>query len=136
MKKTQKRLREPTVHYTVRMDASTRAELEAAAAQLGFKTLGAFLVATGLARARDQEDATALAGFEDRIAASFDSLATLMQQLNNGVQVNIAQVDNLARSFYACVPEPPAEALAPALAAAKLRHARFQRAVKKDAEGN
>ena len=48
---------------------------------------------------------------------------------------NIAQVDVLAKSFYACVPEPAAEALPAALASAKLRHARFQRAVKKDAQG-
>ena len=68
-------------------------------------------------------------------AASFERLASLVQLVNDGTQINIAQVDVLAKSFYACVPEPAAEALPAALASAKLRHARFQRAVKKDAQG-
>lgn len=131
---TQKRLKESTVHYTVRMDPATRSELETAATELGFKTLGAYLVAVGLARARDQRDSSALAGFEDRIAASFERMASLLQLVNDGVQVNVAQVDTLARSFYACVPEPPDEALPAALAAAKVRHARFKRAVSEDAQ--
>lgn len=117
------------------MDPTTRGELEQAAASAGFKTLSAFLVACAQERVRGQRDQSSLEAIEDRIAASFDRLGDMLRTVNNGVQVNIAQVDNLARSFYACVPEPPASELTAAVAAARLRHARYRRAVKEDAAG-
>ncbi len=117
------------------MDPRTRTELEEAAGAAGFKTLSAFLVACAQERVRGARDQSKLEAIEDRIAASFERLGGMLRTVSNGVQVNIAQVDNLARSFYACVPEPPAEEVAAVVASAKLRHARYRRAVEKDAAG-
>ena len=122
-------------NYTIRIDPSQRAELESAASDAGYKSLSAFLVAAGLEKAGQRREQSQLEAFEERMAASFERLASLVQLVNDGTQINIAQGDVLAKSFYACVPEPVQEALPAALASAKLRHARFQRAVKKDAQG-
>ncbi len=119
----------------MRIKPQERAELEAAAERLGYKTLGAFLIAAALRSIRDGQEHTEMQAFEDRMAASFNHLASLIGTVNNGVQVNVAQVDVLARSFYTCVPEPAPDVRDAAVASARLRHARFQRHVKKDAAG-
>ena len=98
-------------NYTIRIDPSQRAELESAASDAGYKSLSAFLVAAALEKAGQRREQSQLEAFEERMAASFERLASLVQLVNDGTQINIAQVDVLAKSFYACVPEPAAEAL-------------------------
>lgn len=52
-----------------------------------------------------------------------------MKQLHNGQQALYALVDSLARVFFQCVPEPPAESLDQARAKARARYDNFMRNV-------
>lgn len=119
----------------MRLKPQERAELEAGAERLGYKTLGAFFIAAAQRVLLEGQQESELRAFEDRMAASFNHLASLVTTVNDGLQVNIAQVDTLARSFYTCVPEPAPDVHEAAVASARLRHARFVRHVKKDATG-
>ena len=93
-------------NYTVRIAPELRAKLHAAVDAAGFKSLSAFLVTASSEKSRAGQEKSDLEALEERIAASFSRLASMIELLNNSTQFNIAQVDVLAKSFYACVPEP------------------------------
>src|SRR6267378_1223763 len=62
---------------------------------------------------------------EDRIAASLDRLGQELRRFSTAQQAHFALTDALARVILLCVPEPPVEVHAHALASAKERHQKF-----------
>src|SRR5439155_121885 len=61
-------------------------------------------------------------GSEERIVATLERLGQELRRLGTALQAEFALVDALARVVLLCVPEPPAEVHAQALASAKERH--------------
>ena len=59
---------------------------------------------------------------EDRIAATLERLGQELRRLETALQAQFALLDALCRVVLLCVPEPPPEVHAQALANAKERH--------------
>ena len=59
---------------------------------------------------------------EDRIAATLERLGRELRRLETALQAQFALLDALCRVVLLCVPEPPPEVHAQALANAKERH--------------
>jgi hypothetical protein len=66
---------------------------------------------------------------KQRIAASLDRMARGIRNLRIGQQALFAFVDVLAKTFLACVPEPPRDVHNQAVALGKLRYDRFLKSV-------
>jgi len=92
-----------TDSFTLRIPVESRKEFEAAAAAEDYKTLATFILDAARQRVR-----------EGRQRAELEAM----------------EVDTLARSFYACVPELDSENMPVAVAAARIRHARFIKTVR------
>lgn len=76
-----------------------------------------------------RQDSTKLEQTEQRIAGTLDRFAREVKQLHNGQQTLYALVDSLARVFFQCIPEPPADSLDQARAKARARYDNFVRNV-------
>jgi uncharacterized protein (DUF1778 family) len=124
-----------SAYYTVRIDPEERASLEKVAARAGYRSLSAFMLAAAREKAQLIENDDVLSAMEERMAATFGRVMQMIQTVNDGVQVNVAQVHYLAQVFFTCVPSPPPEAVDAAIDQAKIRLARWQEAVAADIEG-
>lgn len=120
--------------YTVRLDSADREALEKVAAQAGYRSLSAFMVAAAQEKARLIRDDDVLTAMEERMAATFGRVMQMIQTVNDGVQINVSQVSKLAQAFFACVPAPPPEEVDAAVAQARLRFERWEKLVAADNE--
>ena len=66
-----------------------------------------------------------LVGAEERLAASIEQVRREVFRLGRGQQALFAFVDSLAKVLLTCLPEPSGEAVEPAVARARNRHARL-----------
>lgn len=64
---------------------------------------------------------------EERIAGGFERMARDMVRLARGQQALFALLDTLAKTILTCVPEPPPDARAQAIARAKERYDRLMK---------
>lgn len=67
-------------------------------------------------------------GMEEQTAASFDRLAKEFRRVLRGQQAVFALLDAFTKVFLGCVPEPPAEARAQSITAARDRHMQLMKA--------
>lgn len=115
----------PLPQRSVRFSDQTNAKIQEAGRRRGFESRAAFI-----RYAVDQEVAgrsDALAGAEDRIAATMESIRREQLRLGRGQQALFAYVDSLAKVLLTCIPEPPQDVKAQAIARAKERHNRLLR---------
>ena len=66
-----------------------------------------------------------MAGAEERLAGSVEAVRRDLFWVIRVQQALFAYLDTLAKTFLTCVPEPPADAKAQAVARAKERHDRL-----------
>jgi Arc/MetJ-type ribon-helix-helix transcriptional regulator len=108
---------------TIRLSEQTEKAIEAASQQRGFASSSAFI-----RYAVDQEitgRADDLTGAEERLAGSIEAVRRDLFRVMRVQQALFAYLDSLAKTFLTCVPEPPADAKAQAVARAKERHDRL-----------
>jgi hypothetical protein len=108
---------------TVRFSEKTAKTIEAASQQRGFASPGAFI------RYAVEQEVTGrvddLTGAEERLAGSIEAVRRDLFRIMRVQQALFAYLDTLAKTFLTCVPEPPADAKAQAVARARERHDRL-----------
>ena len=70
-----------------------------------------------------------LTGAEERLAGSVEQVRRELFRLGRAQQALFAYVDTLAKTLLTCLPEPPADAKAQAVARARERHDRLLKTV-------
>ena len=108
---------------TVRLSEKTVEAIEGASKQRGFTSASAFI-----RYAVDQEllgRQDNLAGAEERLVASIEQVRREQFRLIRMQQALFAFVDTLTKTLLTCVPEPPSDAKAQAVARAKERYDRL-----------
>lgn len=108
---------------TIRLSENMEKAIEDASRQRGFASPTAFI-----RHAVDQElngRKEDLTGAEERLAASIQQVRHDQFRLMRMHQALFAYVDSLTKTFLTCVPEPPADAKAQAVARAKERYNRL-----------
>ena len=108
---------------TIRFSEQTAKAIEGASQQRGFASSSAFVrYAVDQELAGREEDLT---GAEERLAGSIEAVRRDLFRVLRVQQALFAYLDTLAKTFLTCVPEPPADAKAQAVARAKERHDRM-----------
>jgi Arc/MetJ-type ribon-helix-helix transcriptional regulator len=107
------------VRLTEQLDQGIRKEAKAR----GYSSASAFLRAAVEHELSGRSDG--LTGAEERIAATIESMRRELFRLGRGQQALFAYVDSLAKVLLTCIPEPPQDAKAQAIARAKERHNRL-----------
>jgi len=107
----------------LRYDAELGKRIEAATQKGGFSCSSAFIRAAIERELAGRE--SSVDESEQRIAASLDRTAREIRNLRIGQQALFAFVDVLAKTFLTCVPEPPRDVQAQAVARGKARYDRF-----------
>ena len=108
---------------TIRFSEATDKGIQEAARKRGFSSPTAFArhsVEQELSGRSDE-----LVGAEERLAASIEQVRREVFRLGRGQQALFAFVDSLAKVLLTCLPEPSGEAVEPAVARARNRHARL-----------
>ena len=98
------------VRLTEQLDQGIRKEAKAR----GYSSASAFLRAAVEHEVSGRNDG--LTGAEERIAATIESMRRELFRLGRGQQALFAYVDSLAKVLLTCIPEPPQEAKAQAIA--------------------
>lgn len=107
----------------IRFSENTDKGIQDAARKRGFSSPTAFIrhsVEQELAGRKEE-----LVGAEERLAASIEQVRREVFRLGRAQQALFAFVDSLAKILLTCVPEPGGEAMEPAVARARGRHARL-----------
>jgi hypothetical protein len=108
---------------SIRFSENTEKSIDEASHQRGFASPTAFI------RHAVEQELTGrkedLTGAEERLAASIQQVRHDQFRLMRMHQALFAYVDTLTKAFLTCVPEPPAEAKAQAVARAKERYDRL-----------
>jgi hypothetical protein len=108
---------------SIRFSDKVLQEVEAVSSNRGFASVTAFIrYAVQQELSARQEGFT---GAEERLAASVEQVRKDVFRLARAQQALFAYVDTLAKALLTCVPEPPADAKAQAVARAKERHDRL-----------
>ena len=108
---------------TIRFSENTEKSIDEMSRQRGFASPTAFIrYAVEQELAGRKEDLT---GAEERLAASILQVRHDQFRLMRMHQALFAYVDTLTETLLTCVPEPPADAKAQAVARAKERHDRL-----------
>ena len=108
---------------TIRLAARTDEKIDSAAKSRGYSSASAFL-RDAIEKALGEGDDWIL-GAEERLAASIEQVRREVFRLGRGQQALFAFVDSLAKVLLTCLPEPSGEAVEPAVARARGRHARL-----------
>jgi Arc/MetJ-type ribon-helix-helix transcriptional regulator len=108
---------------TIRFSEQTEKAIEAASQQRGFASSSAFIRYAVEQELTGREDD--LTGAEERLAGSIEAVRRDLFRVTRVQQALFAYLDTLAKTFLTCVPEPPADAKAQAVARAKERHDRL-----------
>lgn len=108
---------------SIRFEDKTLAAIDDAARQRKFESSAAFI-----RHAVEQELGTRrseIEGVEDRVVATMEQVRREIFRLGRAQQALFAFVDSLAKVILTCMPEPPGEVKAQAIARAKERHDRL-----------
>jgi Arc/MetJ-type ribon-helix-helix transcriptional regulator len=104
----------------IRFSDKSRKAIELATNERGFASSSAFVrYAVEQELSGRQEDLT---GAEERLAGSIEAVRRDLSRVMRVQQALFAYLDTLAKTFLTCVPEPPADAKAQAIARARERH--------------
>ena len=112
---------------SIRFSEKILKETEATARARGFSSATTFIryaVEQELAARQD-----GLTGAEERLAGSVEQVRRELFRLGRAQQALFAYLDTLAKTLLTCVPEPPADAKAQAVARARERHDRLLKTV-------
>jgi hypothetical protein len=108
---------------SIRFSENVMNQTEAAARDRGFSSATAFIrYAVEQELAARQEGLT---GAEERLAGSIGQVRRDVYGLARAQQALFAYLDTFAQTLLTCVPEPPADARAQAVARARERHERL-----------
>jgi Arc/MetJ-type ribon-helix-helix transcriptional regulator len=108
----------------VRVSAQDQREIEEAAKSRGYASPSSFIRTAIRNELHGREE---LIGIEGRISGSFDRLSSENLRLSRAIQALFALVEALSKTVLTCVPEPPVDARAQAVALAKDRYHRLIR---------
>jgi hypothetical protein len=112
---------------SIRFSEKVLKETEATARARGFSSATTFIrYAVEQELAARQEGLT---GAEERLAGSVEQVRRELFRLGRAQQALFAYVDTLAKTLLTCLPEPPADAKAQAVARARERHDRLLKTV-------
>jgi hypothetical protein len=112
---------------SIRFSEKILKETEATARVRGFSSATTFIrYAVEQELAARQEGLT---GAEERLAGSVEQVRRELFRLGRAQQAMFAYLDTLAKTLLTCIPEPPADAKAQAVARARERHDRLLKTV-------
>jgi hypothetical protein len=112
---------------SIRFSEKILKETEATARARGFSSATTFIrYAVEQELAARQEGLT---GAEERLAGSVEQVRRELFRLGRAQQALFAYLDTLAKTLLTCVPEPPADAKAQAVARARERYDRLLKTV-------
>jgi len=112
---------------SIRFSEKILKETEATARARGFSSATTFIrYAVEQELAARQEGLT---GAEERLAGSVEQVRRELFRLGRAQQAMFAYLDTLAKTLLTCIPEPPADAKAQAVARARERHDRLLKTV-------
>jgi Arc/MetJ-type ribon-helix-helix transcriptional regulator len=107
----------------IRFSEKAMKEIEAAAHQRGFASSSAFIRYAVEQELSGRQDG--LTGAEERLAASIEQVRRDQFRAMRAQQALFAYLDTLTKTILTCVPEPPADAKAQAVARARERYDRL-----------
>lgn len=108
---------------TIRISDQLDEEIRKAAKGRGFANSTAFLRASLEALVR--EKSANAEEVEQRVSATLDRIARDLFRVQRAQQAHFAVTDTLIKTLLTCMPEPPADVMAQAVARAKERYRRF-----------
>jgi hypothetical protein len=106
----------------VRVSAQDQSEIEQAAKIRGYSSPSAFIRTAIRNELHGREELT---GIEERIVGSFERLSSDNFRISRALQALFALVEALSKTVLTCVPEPPADSKAQAIALARDRYHRL-----------
>jgi Arc/MetJ-type ribon-helix-helix transcriptional regulator len=109
---------------TIRISDQLDSRIRKAATERGFANPTLFLRASleALVREKNGDDAGDL---EQRLAATLERIGRDLFRVHRAQQAHFAVTDTLIKTLLTCLPEPPADVMAQAVARAKERYRRF-----------
>ena len=107
----------------IRFSEKAMKEIETAAQQRGFASSSAFIRYAVEQELSGRQDG--LTGAEERLAASIEQVRRDQFRAMRAQQALFAYLDTLTKTILTCVPEPPADAKAQAVARARERYDRL-----------
>ena len=113
----------------LRLDLETKAKLEVAAKDAGFRNLTAFVRQILAAELKGKKESDQVADMEQKTVATINRLSRDMNQLRLQLLATYCLVDGLAKVILTCLPEPSPQMSEQATANAKRRYERLNRAV-------
>ena len=113
----------------LRLDLETKAKLEAAARDAGFRNLAAFVRQILSAELKGKRESDQVADMEQKTVATIHRLSRDTNQLRLQLLATYCLVDGLAKVVLTCLPEPSPQMSEQATANAKRRYERLNRAV-------
>ena len=112
---------------SIRFSEKILKETEATARARGFSSATTFIRYAVEQELAERQDG--LTGAEARLAGSVEQVRRELFRLGRAQQALFAYLDTLAKTLLTCVPEPPADAKAQAVARARERHDRLLKTV-------
>src|SRR5262249_20619117 len=119
---------------TIRFSEDSRKQIEDAAKRGGFASPTAFIryaVQQQLSAGTSQGNAA-----EERLGANLEQRRREVIRLSRAQQAGFAYLDTLGKTILTCIPEPPTDARAQAVARAKERYDRMLKSVAKSMSGD
>jgi hypothetical protein len=109
---------------TIRISDQLDSRIRKAATERGFANPTLFLRASleAFVREKNGDDAGDL---EQRLAATLERIGRDIFRVQRAQQAHFAVTDTLIKTLLTCLPEPPADVMAQAVARAKERYRRF-----------
>ena len=109
---------------TIRISDQLDSRIRKAATERGFANPTLFLRASleAIVREKSGDDAGDL---EQRLAATLERIGRDIFRVQRAQQAHFAVTDTLIKTLLTCLPEPPADVMAQAVARAKERYRRF-----------
>jgi hypothetical protein len=109
---------------TIRISDQLDSRIRKAATERGFANPTLFLRTSleALVREKNGDDAGDL---EQRLAATLERIGRDLFRVQRAQQAHFAVTDTLIKTLLTCLPEPPADVMAQAVARAKERYRRF-----------
>lgn len=108
---------------TIRISDQLDEEIRKAARGRGFANSTAFLRASLEVLVREKR--ANAEEVEQRVSATLDRIARDLFRVQRAQQAHFAVTDTLIKTLLTCMPEPPADVMAQAVARAKERYRRF-----------
>lgn len=113
----------------LRLDPDTKAKLEAAASQAGFRNLTAYVRQVLKTELKGKRESQQVSDMEQKTVATINRLSRDMNQLRVQILAAYCLLDGLAKVVLTCMPEPSPQMAEQATANAKRRYERLNRTV-------